>query len=101
MTMARENEDRGVAPIYQIALSLALILLFVVVSKLYMDGFQEIKRLETKHEAEQKRYTETQQTLARLENEIHLLKTDEGVEMVARDKLRFIRPDEVVVVPMK
>src|SRR5437879_3928427 len=101
MATSRESEDKGVAPIYQAAFISALSLLFVVVSKLYMDGFQEIKRLEAKRETEHKRSAEAQATLARLDAEIKLLKTDEGVEMVARDKLRFIRPDEVVVVPMK
>ena len=52
MPATRESEDKGVAPIYQIAFLVALVLLFVVVSKLYMDGFQEIKRLETKREAD-------------------------------------------------
>ena len=95
-----EKAERGVSPVYQTAFIVALLLLFVVVSKLYMDGYMEIAKLGAKRDAERKRYEENLATLAKLEGEIRLLKTDEGVEMVARDKLRFVRPDEVVVMPL-
>ena len=101
MTARVNLEESRVSPIYQIAFVVALGLLFVVISKLYMDGYAEIKRLESRFDAEKKRYSESLATNQRLESEINLLKTDEGVEMVARDKLRFIRPDEVVILPLK
>ena len=101
MTARVNLEESRVSPIYQLVFVLALSLLFVVLSKLYMDGYAEIQRLESRLDAEKKRYAEGLGTNQRLESEISLLKTDEGVEMVARDKLRFIRPDEVVILPLK
>jgi cell division protein FtsB len=94
-------EEAKVSPIYQLAFVTALVLLFVVIAKLYMDGYLEIKRLEAKLAAEVQGLTEAKALYKRLEDEIALLKTDEGMEMVARDKLRFIRPDEVVVMPLR
>ena len=95
------EEPKPVSLIYQLAFFVALAMLFVVISKLYMDGFIEIRRLEQRLVAEEKGLEESKQLLKRLDDEIALLKTDEGVEMVARDKLRFIRPDEVVVMPLR
>ena len=101
MTVDVNLEGSRISPIYQMAFLAALVLLFVVISKLYMDGYNEIRKLEGKLDAEQKHYDETLVGLKKIDDEISLLKTDEGVEMVARDKLRFIRPDEVVILPLK
>lgn len=87
--------------VYQLAFFTALAMLFVVLSKLYMDGFLEIRRQESRLAAEIHTLEESKLQLKRLDDEIALLKTDEGVEMMARDKLRFIRPDEVVVMPLR
>jgi cell division protein FtsB len=91
-------EERRIAPIYQVLFATCLILLVGVIVKLYMDGHQEISRLEDRRAAEQRHLTEAKATVVRLDGEIQLLKTDEGVEIAARDKLRFIRPDEVVII---
>ena len=101
MSAQSHLEETRISPIYQVAFVTALALLFVVISKLYMDSYLEIQRQEARLDAEQKRLTEGRASLKRVENEIALLKTDEGVEIVARDKLRFIRPDEVVILPLK
>lgn len=98
---AANEAPKGVSLVYQLAFFTALALLFVVISKLYMDGFMEIQRLEARLAGEVKSLEESKLQLRRLDEEIALLKTDEGVEMVARDKLRFIRPDEVVVMPLR
>lgn len=95
------DEPKGVSLVYQLAFFVALALLFVVISKLYMDGFLEIQRLESRLTGEIKALEDSKQQIRNLDDEIALLKTDEGVEMVARDKLRFIRPDEVVVMPLR
>ena len=95
------DEQKGVSLVYQLAFFTALALLFVVISKLYMDGFLEIHRMEARLAGEEKTLEDNRVLLKRLDDEIALLKTDEGVEMVARDKLRFIRPDEVVVMPLR
>jgi len=96
-----ESKGGGVSLIYQLAFFTALALLFVVISKLYMDGFLEIHRLEARLASEVAALEQQKTELKHLDEEIALLKTDEGVEMVARDKLRFIRPDEVVVMPLR
>ena len=96
-----EGKGGGVSLVYQLAFFTALALLFVVISKLYMDGYLEIQRLEGRLAAENATLEDNKLQLKRLDDEIALLKTDEGVEMVARDKLRFIRPDEVVVMPLR
>lgn len=95
-----DSAGGGVSLVYQLAFFTALAMLFVVISKLYMDGFLEIRRLESRLAGENQTLEENKAQLKKLDDEIALLKTDEGVEMVARDKLRFIRPDEVVVMPL-
>jgi cell division protein FtsB len=97
----KEVPEKGVSPVYHTALAVAVLLLLAVISKLFIEGYMEIARLEAKREGEKKRKQEYTATLSKMESEIRLLKTDEGVEMVARDKLRFIRPDEVVIMPLK
>lgn len=97
----QETQESGVSPVYQAVLVVAVLLLLAVVSKLFIEGYMEIARLEAKREGEKKRSREYTATLSKMESEIRLLKTDEGVEMVARDKLRFVRPDEVVIMPLK
>jgi cell division protein FtsB len=78
-----------------------LIFSFVVISKLYMDGHMEIQKLENELVKERARLRENLVTVRRLESEIASLTTTEGLEMVARDKLKFVRPEEVVIVPLK
>lgn len=95
------SEARSANPLFQVVFVLVVILLFVVISKLYLDGHMEIKRLEASLQAEEQKQVDLETTAKTLDSEIRLLRTDEGVEMVARDKLRFIRPDEVVVVPLQ
>ena len=61
----------------------------------------EIDRLSKRsHFAEQKMKTAKSQ-FEELSEEVEYLETLEGVERLARDKLRYIRPDEVILVPLR
>jgi cell division protein FtsB len=69
--------------------------------KLYIDQYIEIRRLGREVEVARTHFEETQREHEKLAEEVEYLETLEGVERLARDKLRYIRPDEVILVPLR
>src|SRR2546423_3832656 len=84
-----ETEPPPVAPIssgvFQFLFITGCIVLFVLISKLYLDQYIEIRKLEQKLEQEKARVSEGQQEINRLSRELEFLRTDDGTEKVARE----------------
>ncbi|MBI4872919.1 MAG: septum formation initiator family protein [Candidatus Riflebacteria bacterium] len=108
LEMPEAAGDRAPAPppaaissgVFQFLFITGCIVLFVLISKLYLDQYIEIRKLEQKLEQEKARVVEAGQEIDRLTQELEFLKTDEGVEKVAREKLKMVKPDEVIIVPV-
>lgn len=102
---AEESETPPVAPIssgvFQFLFITGCIILFVLISKLYLDQYIEIRKLEAKLEQDRTKVAESEVEIQRLTRELEFLRTDEGIEKVAREKLKMVKPDEVVVVPVQ
>lgn len=86
--------------VFQFLFITGCIVLFVLISKLYLDQYIEIRKLEQKLEQERAKVVEAQDEIERLTRELEFMKTDEGTEKVAREKLRMVKPDEVIVIPV-
>jgi len=93
--------DLSLSPLTQLILGCGLILVFVLVSKLYFDQYLEIRRVYSKLEAEQARQNQFTDQIDGLKTRIELLKTDDGVELIAREKLRLVKSDEVLVIAIE
>jgi cell division protein DivIC len=98
-------EAAAVVPIssgvFQFLFITGCIVLFVLISKLYLDQYIEIRKLEQKLEQEKARVGEAEHEIQRLSRELEYLRTDDGTEKVAREKLKMVRPDEVIIVPVE
>lgn len=104
-TLADEPEGPSVAPIssgiFQFVFITGCIILFVLISKLYLDQYLEIRKLEQRLEQERSKVTESQQEIVRLTHELEFLRTDEGTEKIAREKLKMVKPEEIIIVPVE
>jgi cell division protein FtsB len=74
---------------------------FLVVCKLYLDQYAEIRRLEERREARLAELNAAREGLEHLEREVAFLGTLGGVEKLAREKLKYINRDEVIVLPVQ
>lgn len=75
--------------------------LFLVVCKLYLDQYIEIRRLEERKQRRIRELVEQRSTLDAAEREVAFLGTLKGVEKLARERLKYIRHDEVIIVPIE
>ncbi len=73
----------------------------ICLSKLYLDQYIEIRRLKARRTEVEAQARDTRVRWEKLAEEVEYLETLEGVERLARDKLRYIRPDEVILVPLR
>lgn len=78
----------------------AVVAFSICLAKLYIDQYIEIRALTLRSVAAQESLQETRRRHEQLVEEVEYLETLEGVERLARDKLRYIRPDEVILVPL-
>lgn len=80
----------------------SLFVVFVLcITKLYLDQYIEIRRLRQRRGEVAAVLAEVQARHDRIAEEVEYLETLDGVERLARDKLRYIRPDEVILVPLR
>ena len=73
----------------------------ICLAKLYIDQYIEIRALTKRRDRAEAELTATRKRHEALTEEVEYLETLEGVERLARDKLRYIRPDEVILVPLR
>jgi cell division protein FtsB len=76
---------------------IVVVVFSICLVKLYIDQYIEIRRLGREVEVARVVYEKTRKEQERLTEEVEYLETLEGVERLARDKLRYIRPDEVML----
>jgi len=77
----------------------AIVAFGICLAKLYLDQYVEIRRLRSVRATAARERQEVQGRHDRLAEEVEYLETLEGVERLARDKLRYIRREEVILVP--
>ena len=87
--------------LFQFLFITGCIILFVLISKLYLDQYIEIRKMEQHLQQEKVKLIEANRERERLTRELSFLRTDDGIEKVAREKLRMVRPDEVIIVPVE
>jgi len=75
--------------------------LFLVVCKLYLDQYIEIRRLEERRVSRAQELQKRKVLLDSLEHEVEFIGTLEGVEKMAREKLKYIKTDEVIILPVE
>ncbi len=73
----------------------------ICLAKLYIDQYIEIRALAKTRDKAERSLAATRARHAALTEEVEYLETLEGVERLARDKLRYIRPDEVILIPLR
>ncbi len=78
----------------------ACFVLFLIVCKLYLNQYIEIRKLEERHRQKQQELRAEKQKLEKMVDEVAFLGTLEGVEKIAREKLKYIKRDEVIIVPV-
>jgi cell division protein FtsB len=81
--------------------SAAAIVFVVCLVKLYIEQYIEIDRLMKRSVVAQQEMETAKSRYEEVAEEVEYLETLEGVERLARDKLRYIRPDEVILVPLR
>ena len=73
----------------------------ICLAKLYIDQYIEIRALSKRRDRAEAELAATRSRFEAITEEVEYLETLEGVERLARDKLRYIRPDEVILVPLR
>jgi cell division protein FtsB len=73
----------------------------ICLAKLYIDQYIEIRALTKRRDRAEAELADTRKRYEAITEEVEYLETLEGVERLARDKLRYIRPDEVILVPLR
>jgi cell division protein FtsB len=73
----------------------------ICLAKLYIDQYIEIRALAKRRDRAEAELADTRKRYEAITEEVEYLETLEGVERLARDKLRYIRPDEVILVPLR
>ncbi len=73
----------------------------ICLAKLYIDQYIQIRALGKHRNRSEQELASTKAEYDRISEEVEYLETLEGVERLARDKLRYIRPDEVILVPLR
>lgn len=94
-------DTSGMSPVTQVIVGAGVILVCLLISKLYFDQYLELKKLHAKHEVERTKNTEYRQHIGALQSECRLAQTTQGIEIMARERLKFIHPDEIMVIPQK
>lgn len=74
---------------------------FLFLLHLYVRQFVEIKRLERNRDEVSATLKREQARMAKVGEEVRFLRTLEGVERLARERLKYIKRDEVVIKPVK
>ncbi len=87
--------------LFQFLFITGCIVLFVLVSKLYLDQYLEIRELDQQLDRERARVEDAEREKDRLAAELRFLRTPDGTEKIAREKLKMVRPDEVIIVPVE
>lgn len=83
-------------------LTMSLGVVFAIcLAKLYIDQYIEIRALTRRRDQAEAELAVTRRRYQALTEEVEYLETLEGVERLARDKLRYIRPDEVILIPLR
>ena len=78
----------------------ACFVLFLIVCKLYLNQYIEIRKLEERLRKKQLELSAEKLKLDKMVSEVGFLGTLEGVEKIAREKLKYIKRDEVIIVPV-
>ncbi len=73
---------------------------FLIVCKLYLDQYIDIRKLEELWKNKRCKLQEQQLKLETMQEEVAFLGTLKGVEKIAREKLKYIKRDEVIIVPV-
>lgn len=79
----------------------AVVVFSICLVKLYIDQYIEIRRLGREVGVARAELERTRREHEKLAEEVEYLETLEGVERLARDKLRYIRSDEVILIPLR
>lgn len=79
----------------------AIVAFGICLAKLYLDQYLEIRHLRSVRAQAERQMLSVKDQHDALAEEVEYLETVEGVERLARDKLRYIRPDEVILVPLR
>ena len=74
--------------------------LFLVVCKLYLAQYIEIRRLDERLSDVRRSLASEEQLLERTKKDVAFLATLDGVEKLAREKLKYIKKGEVIIVPV-
>lgn len=85
----------------QWAFLVAAIGAFLFLLHLYVRQFVEIKQLERRRDEVQATLKREQARMAKVGEEVRFLRTLEGVERLARERLKYIKRDEVVIKPVQ
>ncbi len=78
-------------------LFLALFSIFMVVSEVYVENYREIERQKNGLKSLKLELEDIQAENSKLRQSIEELKTSKGQEKIARQKLKLIMPDELIV----
>lgn len=81
--------------------TLGIVVFGVLLAKLYLDQYIQIRRLQERRIRVEANTAAVRLEHEKLAEEVEYLETLEGVERLARDKLRYIRPDEVILIPLR
>lgn len=76
-------------------------LLFLVVCKLYLEQYIEIRRLEEQKVSIEIQLKKEEEELEHMKKRVAFLGTLEGIEKIARERLKYIKEEEVIVVPIE
>jgi len=74
---------------------------FLGVSRLYLDKYIEIRKLEEKLAGKQNEVVAIDHKINKLANEVEFIASLSGIEKMAREKLKYIKEGEVIIVPVK
>ena len=73
---------------------------FLLICHLYLSQYIEIRKLEERLNSQSVKLEQRTLELRRFEREISFLSTLKGVEKLARERLRYIRDGELIIMPL-